>query len=108
MKKTSQTSTFDIIKKPKFHQKFDFLPVCENEWTGLFLTTYCVQYPQAVPLLRNEVLSTKNSKNTCRLGGCSVLNALNLEKMRGKSSQLRLLLDFIALFWLYCSHPPFL
>ena len=28
----------------------------------------------------NAFFSTKNSKNTCRLGGCSVLNALNLEK----------------------------
>ena len=28
----------------------------------------------------NALFSNKNSKNTCRLGGCSVLNALNLEK----------------------------
>ena len=29
---------------------------------------------------RNAFFSTKASKNTCRLGACSVLNALNLQK----------------------------
>ena len=39
----------------------------------LFLTTYCVRYPHAVPFLRNEMsfFSAKNSKNTYRLGGCT-------------------------------------
>ena len=29
---------------------------------------------------QNAFFSTKNSKNTCRSGGCSILNALNLGK----------------------------
>ena len=31
---------------------------------------------------RNVFFSTKNSKNTCRLGGCSILNALIRENER--------------------------
>ena len=37
---------------------------------------------------RNTLFSTKTSKNTCCLGECSILIALNLEKMRGKNLQL--------------------
>ena len=52
----------------------------------------------------NAFFSTKNSKNTCRVGGCSVLNALNLEKCWVKMHNCALLLRFIALFWLKRTH----
>lgn len=45
--------------------------------------------------------STKNSKNTC-LGGCSVLNALNLEELGVKIHNYALLLDYVVLLWWYC------
>ena len=64
----------------------------------------------AVPALsalfekQNAFFSTKNSKNTCRLGGCSVLNALNFDKWGVKTHNCALLLDLLALFWLYRTH----
>ena len=36
---------------------------------------------------QNDFFSTKTSKNTGRLGGCSVLNALIFQKSRGKKPQ---------------------
>ena len=48
----------------------------------------------------NALFSPKTSKTTCRLRGCSVLNALNLEKWGLKIHNCALLLDFLALFWL--------
>ena len=61
-------------------------PVTES---GLILTIYCV-VPACSALFakQNTFFSTKNSKVRCCLGGCSILNALNLKKMRGKNSQL--------------------
>ena len=53
---------------------------------------------------RNTFFYTKNSKNTCRLGESSILNALNLEKWGVKTHSCALLLDFLALFWLYRTH----
>ena len=44
------------------------------------------------------LFSSKNSKNTCRLGVFSVLNALNLEEWGVKIHNCAFLLDFLALF----------
>ena len=52
----------------------------------------------------NVLFSTKNSQTTCRLRGCSVLNALNLEKSGIKIHKCAVLLDFLAPFWLYRKH----
>ena len=52
----------------------------------------------------NTIICTKNSKNTGCLGGCSILNALNLEKWGVKIPNCALLMDFFALFWLYRMH----
>ena len=52
----------------------------------------------------NTLFSTKNSKNTCHLGGYSVLNALNLEELGVNIYNCALLLDFLALFWLNHTH----
>ena len=46
----------------------------------------------------NTFFYTKNSKNTCRLGDYSILNALNLEKWGVKTHSCALLLDFPGLF----------
>ena len=46
-----------------------------------------------------SLFSTKNSQNTCR-----VLNALNLEELGVKIHNCGLSLDFLALFWLNCTH----
>ena len=65
---------------------------------------------RAVPARRalfekwNPFFPTKNSKKTCRLGGCSVLNSLNLRKCGVKIHNCALLLPFTALFWLYRTH----
>ena len=49
--------------------------------TRAFLTTYCMRYPHAVPFLRNEMpFSLLKILKAHRLGGWSILNALNLEK----------------------------
>ena len=47
----------------------------------------------------NAFFSVKISKNTCRLGGCRVLNVLNLEKYGVNIHNCALLLHFIALVW---------
>ena len=60
----------------------------------------------------NALFSTKTSKNTCCLVGCSILNALNLENWRsvcvcgggGGIHNCALLLDFLTIFWLYRMH----
>ena len=52
----------------------------------------------------NTFSSNKISKNTCNLGGCSVLNVLNLKKCRVKIHNCALLLHFIDLFWFYRTH----
>ena len=52
----------------------------------------------------NVLFSTKNSKKTCCLGGCSVLNALNLEKWGVQIHTCALLLELLALFWVYRTH----
>ena len=46
----------------------------------------------------NAFFYTKNFKDTFRLGGCTVLNALNLEKWWVQIYKCALLLDFLALF----------
>ena len=46
----------------------------------------------------NAFFSPKNSKNKCLLAGCSVLDALNLEKCGVKIHNCALLLHFIAFF----------
>ena len=71
---------------------------------GLVLTTYCVWYPHTVPFKWNALFSTKNSKNTHRLGECKVVTALNLEKQGVKIHNCALLVDFLALFCLYLTH----
>ena len=67
---------------------------------GLFLTTYCMRYPHALPFLRNE-MPFFLLKNTWRLWGCSILKALNLSKWVVKIHNSAHLLDFPAPFWLY-------
>ena len=68
----------------------------------------------AVPALsalfekRNAFFSTKNSKNTCRLGGCGVLHALNVEKWGVKTHNCALLLDFLAFLVIPHACPYFL
>ena len=54
-----------------------------------------------MPFLRkkNALLAIKTSKSMCRLGRCSVLNAQNLEKLRGKKFIIvPFLLDILAFF----------
>ena len=51
----------------------------------------------------NALFSTKTSKNTCRLRGCTVLNALNLEELWEKSTIVAFYRNF-AFFWLYHPH----
>ena len=46
----------------------------------------------------NAFFYTKNFKDTFRLGGCTVLNALNLEKWWVQIYKCVLLLDFLDLF----------
>ena len=53
---------------------------------------------------RNTFFSTKTSENTCCFRGCSIEDALNLEKWGVKTHNCALLLDFLALFWLYHTH----
>ena len=55
----------------------------------------------------NAFFSTKNSRNTCRLGGCSVLNVLNLEKCGVKDHNCAHLLHFIAFFGFTARMPLF-
>ena len=68
--------------------------------SGLILTTYCVRYPHAVPFLRNKVpfflLKAPKAHAVLGGGGCSILNALNLEKWGVKTHNWALLLDFLA------------
>ena len=52
----------------------------------------------------NSLFPTTNSKNTYRSRGCSVINALNLEKWEVKIHNSALLQDFLVLFWLYRTH----
>ena len=70
--------------------------------TGLVSTNYWVWYLHAVPFFEkwNAFFSIKNSKNTCCLRGCSILNALNLEKWGVKITKCALSLDYFAFFWL--------
>ena len=74
---------------------------------SIIRTFYCLRYRHAVPFLRNDTryYLLKTPKNTCCLGrGCSVLNALNLEKQGVKIHNCALFLGFLPLFWLYCTH----
>ena len=80
-------------------------------YTLFFTSRACFkQLLRAVPAhsalfeIWNVFFSTKNFKNTFCLRGCSALNALNLEKWGVKIYKCVLLLDFLALFWLYRTH----
>ena len=64
-----------------------------------------VPAPSALIEKGNAFFSTKNFKNTFRLVGCSVLNALNLEKWGVKIHKCALSLGFLALFG-YTLHMP--
>ena len=75
--------------------------------TGLTCTNYGVRYQHAVPLLRNKMpysLLKTAKTHAIQWWGCSVLNALNLEKKGVKIQKCVLLLNFISLFWLYRMH----
>ena len=93
---------FEVCWFNKKHKKYIYL---ENK--ALYLLTLKKFILRAVPVRGalsekwNAFFSTKNSKNTCCLGGCSVLNALILEKWGVKTHNSALLLDFLAFFWLY-------
>ena len=52
----------------------------------------------------NSLFSTKNSKNTWCLEGCSIINVLNLKKWVVKIHNSAILLDFFAHFVLYRMH----
>ena len=88
----------------KFYQLFPttfFVKSANRQYlAGLILTNYCVQ----CHFRDITCLILLKTKKTCRLGGCSVLNAINLEKRRVKIHKYVLLLDFLALFWLYRTH----
>ena len=78
----------------------------------LILATYCMRYPHAVPFFKKKkkkkkkaLFFTKTSKNTCHLGGCSILNVLNSEKWRVKIHYCALSLNFLALIC-YTAHMP--
>ena len=77
-----------------------------NNRTGLVLVTYCMQYPHTVPFLRNKI--PENLQKHTPFRGCSVLNKCpKFGKMRGKNPNVCLftvLLNFLALFWLYHNH----
>ena len=49
----------------------------------IIITLFVVPACSAVFEKYNALFSNKTSKNTCRLVGCSILNALNLENWRG-------------------------
>ena len=73
----------------------------------IIITLFVVPACSAVFEKYNALFSNKTSKNTCRLVGCSILNALNLENWRGVGEGIHncaLLLDFLTIFWLYCMH----
>ena len=55
-----------------------------------------VVLPHAMPFIKNAFFSTKNSKNTCCLRRCSILNALNLAKWGVKIQNCAHFLDFLA------------
>ena len=79
------------------------MDVLKNLLGGMFLNikllTMClVRYLHAMHFLRNKMPSPENSKNTCNLVGCSILNALNLEKWGAKIHNCAYLLDFLAPF----------
>ena len=84
----------------------------KSEYAKYVIRAYFNHLLRAVPACSalfekwNAFFSTKNSRNTCRLGGgdCSILNYLNLEKLGVKTHNCTLLLDFLALFWLYRTH----
>ena len=54
-----------------------------------------------VAKISRVLFSTKNSKNTYYLGGCSVMYTLNLKKWVVKIHNCTLLLDIFAFFGLY-------
>ena len=49
----------------------------------IIITLFVVPACSAVFEKYNALFSNKTSKNTCRLVGCSIPNALNLENWRG-------------------------
>ena len=46
----------------------------------------------------NNLFSVKTFKTTCRLGGCSIPNALNLKELGVKTHDCALLSDFLPFF----------
>ena len=65
-----------------------------------------VHAPSALFEKWNPLFSTKISKKACRLGGCSVLNALNLEKWGIKTHNCALFTGLSCPFFCYTVRMP--
>ena len=61
-------------------------------------------------ILRNEIIYIleKTFKTTCRLGGCCISNALNLEKFRQKLIIVPVYRNFVPVFITPSAYPYFL